>query len=185
MEDIQIIELYWQKNENAIYETDKKYGKYCSYIAYNILKNKEDSKECVNDTYLKVWNVIPPEKPNVLKAFLGKITRNLAINKYEKIRAKKRNKSIEIVLEELEECIPDNGKVEETIEYSELVKNINLFLENLSEEKRKIFIYRYWYLSSIKEISIKSKIKENNVKVILHRLRIELKNYLTERGVNL
>lgn len=183
MNDNKIIELYWNKNENAIIETEKKYGRYCYVIADNILQNEEDSNECVNDTYLKTWNAIPPNRPNVLKLFLGKITRNLAINKYEKNRAKKRNRELECVLEELEECLPSKETVEEDTEYNELTNYLNEFLQTLTLEKRKIFLARYWYAKSIREIALQNKQNENNVKVILHRTRKELKDYLTERGV--
>lgn len=183
MEDNQIIELYWNRNENAIAETDKKYGNYCNYIAYNILQNKEDSKEILNDTYLKVWNSIPTERPNILKLFLAKITRNLSIHKYKMNNAKKRNSYMEVVLEELEECLPSENLVEKETEYNELVGYLNNFLKNISTDKRKIFLERYWNLSSIKDISSTNKMTENNVKVILHRLRCELKEYLLERGV--
>ena len=183
MEDNQIIELYWNRNEKAIAETDKKYGKYCNYIAYNILQNKEDSKEILNDTYLKVWNSIPTEKPNIFKLFLAKITRNLSIHKYKKNTAKKRNDYMEVVLEELEECLPSKNTVEKETEYNELVEHLNNFLKTIPEAKRMIFLERYWNLTSIKEISYKNRMKESNVKVILHRLRNELKNYLVERSV--
>lgn len=185
MKDEEIINLYWTRSENAISETDKKYGKYCNYIAYNILQNKEDSKECVNDTFLNTWNTIPPKKPTILKAFLGKITRNLAINQYEKKKTKKRGGTIELVLEELEECISDNCSIENEIEYRELVNYINEFLEILPKDKRKIFLERYWYLSSIKDISSKNKLTESNVKTILLRIRNQLKDFLKERGVEL
>lgn len=185
MEDNEIIELYFNRNETAVAETNKKYGNYCNYIAYNILQNKEDSKECVNDAYLQVWNSIPPKRPNVLKLFLAKITRNLAINKYKEMNAKKRNINMETVLEELEECISDNTNIENIVQYNELVIYLNEFIKELSIEKRQIFLYRYWYLNSIKDISLKNKISENNVKVILYRIRSELKNYLIERGVTI
>lgn len=183
MEDNEIIELYWNRNQTAISETDKKYGRYCTTIAYNILQNEEDSKECINDTYLKTWNSIPTERPNIFKLFLAKITRNLAINIYEKKKAKKRNNGIDLVLEELEECISSNNKTEETTEYKELVRYLNEFLEELPNKKRLIFLDRYWYLKSIKEISSKNNLKESNVKVILHRLRSDLKKFLNDRGV--
>ena len=108
MEDNEIIELYWKRNEVAIPETDKKYGKYCSKIAHNILTNIEDSEECVNDTYLRVWNALPPNRPSIFKAFLAKITRNLALDKYDSKNAQKRNNSMDLVYEELEDCIPTN-----------------------------------------------------------------------------
>lgn len=179
MEDNQIIELYWNRNEKAISETDKKYGKYCNYIAYNILQNVEDSNECVNDTYLKTWNAIPPQKPNVFKLFLAKITRNLAIDKYRK----NKHKSImEEILDELNDCT-SNTSIENEIEYSEIVENINTFLNGLSTDKRKIFIDRYWSFDSIENISNKYKIKKGNIKMILFRIRKDLKKYL--KGVDL
>lgn len=179
MEDNQIIELYWNRNEKAISETDKKYGKYCKYIAFNILKDDEDSIECVNDTYLKTWKAIPPQRPNILKLFIAKITRNLAIDKYRK----NKHKSImEEVLDELKECT-SNTSIENEIEYSEILKNINIFLNNLSIEKRKVFIERYWYFETIDSISIKYDIKKGNVKMILSRIRKDLKKYL--KGVDL
>lgn len=183
MEDQEIIELYWKKNENAISETDKKYGKYCNSIAYNIVKNSEDAEECVNDTYLKTWNTIPPTRPNYLKLFLGKITRNLAIHKYEKVIAQKRSAEMEIVLGELEECIASKENIENQTEYNELVEILNDFLEKLPTEKRNIFMDRYWNLDSIKTISCKYKVSENNIKVVLYRLRNQLKHFLNERGV--
>lgn len=183
MNDSKILELYWNRDEKAIFETEKKYGQYCYSIANNILKNKEDSNECVNDTYLKTWNAIPPHKPNVLKLFLGKIVRNLAINKYEKVRAQKRNSELEYILEELEECLPSKENTEESVEYNELTNYLNEFLQTLTMEKRKIFLFRYWYALPIKEIAKENKQNENNIKVILHRTRKELKDYLTEREV--
>ena len=185
MEDNQIMELYWIRDENAIIETERKYGNYCNTIAYNILQSKEDSKEALNDTYLKVWNSIPTERPNIFKLFLARITRNISIHKYNKLKAKKRNNSMEIVLEELEECLPSEDTVETKTEYNELVEHLNNFLKQLPLEKRTIFLDRYWYLSSIKDISLKNKMKESNVKVILYRLRSDLKEYLNERGVNI
>ena len=179
MEDNQIIELYWNRNENAISETDKKYGKYCNYIAYNILQNAEDSNECVNDTYLRMWNTIPPQRPNVFKLFIAKITRNLAIDKFRK----NKHKSImEEVLEELKDCT-SNTNIENEVEYSEILKNINTFLDNLSQDKRYVFIDRYWSFYSIENISNKYKLKKGNVKVMLSRIRKELKEYL--KGVGL
>ncbi len=183
MNDEEIINLYWERQERAIYETEKKYGKYCNTITFNILQNNEEAKECINDTYLKIWNNIPPQRPKMLKVYIGKIARNLAINQYERKKAKKRDYTLEIALEELNECISLNNNVEKELDYNELVNELNNFLEQLSEEKRKIFIERYWYLYSIKEISANNKISENNVKIILLRLRKQLKNYLKEGGL--
>ena len=183
MEDDQIIDLYWNRKEQAIYETDKKYGKYCSTISFNILQDKEDSNECINDTYMKLWGAIPPQKPNVFKAYIGKIVRNLALNRYEKNRAKKRNKMVEVALEELGECVVFNKNVENEIVNNELIQELNKFLAKLSFDKRKIFLERYWYIYSIKDIAIRNKLNENNVKMILLRIRNDLKEYLKEGGL--
>ena len=183
MNDEEILDLYWTRQEKAIYETDKKYGKYCNTISFNILQNNEEAKECVNDTYLKAWNNIPPKRPNVLKIYLGRITRNLAINQYEKRKAKKRDYTLEVALEELNECVSSKNNVEEVVDYNELVNVLNTFLSELSENKRKIFLERYWYLYSIKEISSNNKISESNTKAILMRIRNQLKDYLKEGGL--
>ena len=179
MEDNEIIELYWKRDEVAILETDKKYGKYCSKIAHNILTNIEDSEECVNDTYLRVWNALPPNRPSIFKAFLAKITRNLAIDIYRK---NKHKSVMEDILDELSECT-SNVSIDNEIEYSEILKNINIFLDNLSQEKRVIFRDRYWSLNSIENISNKYQLKKGNVKMILSRTRKDLKEYL--KGVDL
>ena len=179
MEDNQIIELNWNRNENAISDTDKKLGKYCNYIAYNILQNSEDAKECINETYLKTWNSIPPQRPKVFKLFIAKITRNLAIDIYRK---NKHKSVMEDILDELSECT-SNVSIDNEIEYSEILKNINIFLDNLSQEKRVIFRDRYWSLNSIENISNKYQLKKGNVKMILSRTRKDLKEYL--KGVDL
>ena len=176
MEDYQIIELYWNRNEKAISETDKKYGKYCNYIAYNILQNDEDSNECVNDTYLKTWNCIPPKKPEVLKLFLAKITRNLAIDRYRK---NKHKSVMEEVLDELNDCT-SNSNIENEMVYADTLKNINIFLDSLPLDKRKIFIDRYWFFEPIENISKKYGLNKGNVKMILLRIRKKLKEYLKE-----
>ena len=183
MDDEEIINLYWARQENAISETDKKYGKYCASISFNILQDNEEVKECVNDTYLKTWNSIPPQRPNMLKIYLGKIVRNLSINQYEKKKAKKRDYTLEVALEELNECISSNSDVEKEFDYNELVNMLNIFVSKLSKDKRKIFLERYWYLYSIKEIAHKNKISESNTKTILLRIRSQLKDYLKEGGL--
>ena len=136
MEDLQIISLYFKRDEAAISETATKYGAFCHDVALNILSISADADECVNDTYLKTWNSIPPQRPNILKAYIGKITRNLAINQYEKKKSKKRDYTLEIALEELNECISSNN-VEKEFENNELVNALNNFLSVLSKDKRK------------------------------------------------
>ena len=184
MDDGQIIDLYWERSEKAIKETAKKYGKYCSYIAYNILHNYEDCEECVNDTYMKAWNAMPPQRPNRLRTFLGKITRNLALNRYEKCSAQKRGTGqIPLVLEELQECIPEPGHGERILDDMALAEAINKFLAGLPGETREIFVRRYWYLSQVKEIASEYAVSESKVKMILMRTRNRLKEALEKEGI--
>ena len=184
MDDSKIVEMYLQRDENAIKETKTKYEKYCSYIANNILNSSLDTEECVNDAYLATWNSIPPSKPNSLRAFIGKITRNIAINRYNANRAKKRNDGIELVLDELNEVVGDsesdgrNLTDELTLKYA-----LNAFVGSLKQETREIFVRRYWYLSSIKEISIDYGISESKVKVTLLRTREKLREFLGKEGI--
>ncbi len=184
MDDKEIIKLYWNRQESAIKETSQKYGRFCFGIANRILRNKEDSDECVNDTYLQVWNVVPPQRPQSLKAFLGKITRNLALHKWEKRQAKKRGKDeITYALEELQECIPSQNSVEHITEQLVLVDTINDFLACLNLENRKIFMARYFCFLSIKEIAIQYHVGESKVKMSLLRSREKLKNKLEQEGI--
>ena len=133
MDDKQILDLYWERSEAAISETSKKYGKYCRYIASNILHNDEDSEECVNDTYLRAWNSIPPNRPSVLKTFLGKITRNLSLDRYELLNAKKRNGGqMSLIFDEIQECIPSLDSTENIVEEIALTDILNRFLSSLS-----------------------------------------------------
>jgi len=186
VEDYEIIQLYWERSERAIPETAVKYGRYCRCIAFNILHSNEDSEECVNDTYLRVWKAIPPHKPNNFQAFIGKITRNLSLNRYEKRTAEKRGDGrTELVLEELAECIGNSENIEQITEEGLIREVINIFLKELKPETRKLFVRRYWYLSSIKEIAEEYGMTESNVAVTLFRLREKLKKTLEEEGINL
>lgn len=186
MDDDRIVQLYWERSQEAIAATDKKYGRYCTSIARNILYSTEDVEECVNDTYLNAWNAMPPNRPTVLSAFLGKITRNLSFNRYKYNTAEKRGGSkTAAVLDELGECVSGNDSVEQEIDRKELVKAINSFLSSVSPEKRNIFISRYWYFDSVNDIAERFGRTENNVSAILSRLRLKLHNYLTERGFEL
>lgn len=186
MDDNKIIDLYWARSENAITETAGKYGRYCHYIAYNILQNYEDSEECVSDTYLKAWDSMPPRRPERLSAFLGKITRNLSLNRLEKHNTKKRGGGqATLVLEELAECVPARDSVERAVDDIVLADIFNRFLEGLPAETRKIFMRRYWYLSPVKEIARDYNIGESKVKVTLFRLRNELKQVLEKEGIAL
>lgn len=186
MEDIQIIQMYFNRDEKAIRETSLKYGNYCSSIAIKILNNWEDAEECVNDTYLCAWESIPPTRPEMLKVYLGRITRNLSFNLYKKMNADKRgNGQIALVLDELAECISGGCEPEQQYLQKEIVSCINSFLRELPKEKRIIFVRRYWYSDSVSEIADRIGKSENAVSVTLNRLRKMLHIYLLERGFNL
>ena len=183
MEDERIIDLYWARDREAVAETEKKYGGYCFAVASNILQNREDAEECVNDTYFKTWNAIPPTRPRIFPAFLGKITRNLAFNRYRMENAEKRGGGeIALVLDELGEIVSGKDDVEKKLELSELKDAINGFLKGLSADKRNIFVRRYWYCDSVKEISERYGMTEASVSMNLMRLRKRLYGFLTERG---
>ncbi|MBR3767642.1 MAG: sigma-70 family RNA polymerase sigma factor [Clostridia bacterium] len=184
MKDSQIVELYESRNEKAIKETDKKYGKYCYSIAYNILYDIPDSEEAVNDTYMGTWNSIPPNKPSVLSTFLGKLTRRISIDKLRKRNAEKRGGGeIPLVLSELSECISDkNTDTEKTVEMNLLIGILNGFLENLPVNERMVFLCRYWYIDSIKSISKQLGFSESKVKSMLFRTRNKLKEVLEKEG---
>ncbi len=182
MTDFEIIQLYFDRSERAIEETDRAYGRYCRYIAGEILRNLEDSEEVVNDTYLRTWESIPPQNPSSLKLFLGKITRFLSINRLEYKNAQKRGGGqYELVLDELYGVVPSgDGSVVDEIALKDV---INSFLRSLSAEKRRIFIRRYWYMSPISEIADDFSISEGKVKMILSRTRKELKKTLEKEGI--
>ena len=184
MNDLEIIALFFERQEKAISATADKYGNYCHAIAYNILFNNSDAEECVNDTYLGAWNSIPPQRPNNLAAYLGKITRNLALNRYKHNTVAKRGYGqVEIALSELENCISDNTDVEQEVEDSLIVSVINRFLYAHSLKNRNIFIRRYWYLDSTEEIAEKSGFTVSKVKSMLFRIRKRLYAQLTEEGL--
>ena len=182
MKDEQILDLYWERSETAIVETEKKYGRYCYSIAYQILSDVEDVKEVLNDTYLKVWNTIPPQRPSILKSYVGMISRQLALNFYEKQHTKKRGGQVVLVLEELAECIPDKSSGVDMGENLALSDALSRFLWNLPEKTRNIFVRRYWYMSSITEIAEDFQMKESNVTMHLLRTRKKLENFLVKEG---
>jgi len=183
VEDYKIIELYWQKNEDAIRETDRKYGTYCFFIADNILHNKEDSEECVNDTWLSTWNAIPPQKPRILQMYLAKITRNLSFNRFIARSAKKRGGGeINLVLDELAECIAGESDVAREYEAKELAQCIRLFVRALPDRDGNVFVRRYFFTEPIWEIARRYDLTENNVLVILSRTRKKLKRHLIKEG---
>lgn len=184
MEDEQILDLYFARNEAAITETDLKYRRYCEKIAYNILGNREDSIECIQDTYLAAWNTIPPKRPQLLRTYLGRLIRNISLNLFEKNHAEKRGGGqLLLVLEELEECIPAKLDPQIEVETRELAKRINEFLRLQKAKERTLFLKRYWYGEEIKDIAKEMEMTEANVKVNLHRTRKKLRIYLQNRGV--
>jgi len=186
MDDNKIIELFMDRSEQAISETSKKYGKYCHYIAYSILHNDEDSEECVNDTYLRAWNSIPPQHPSSLKTFLGKITRNLSLNKWEMLSAEKRGAGqASLILDELSECIPSEENTVCAAENMIIRDALDRFLDGLPEGTRKIFVRRYFYMSSVKEIAREYGLSESKVTVTLFRTRKKLKTALEKEGISL
>lgn len=184
MEDKNIVDLYWERNENAITETANKYGKYCFSIAFNILSDTEDAEESVNDSYLNAWNSMPPHRPAILSTFMGKITRFVSLKKWRDKRAQKRGSgSIDLAYEELSECIPSSGGIEESLEAQELAKIIDVFLDTLPIAEQKVFICRYWYFDSVSAISNQFGFSESKVKSMLHRTRKKLRSKLIEEGV--
>ena len=184
MEDKEIVDLYWERSESAIAETERKYGKYCHYIAYQILENNEDAKEIVNDTYLKTWQTIPPKRPDALKPYVGMISRQLALNAYEEQHTQKRGQ-LTLVLDELAECLPSNDEEWDVVSGIALHDSLNIFLRRLPSKTRNIFIRRYWYTSSIAEIAEEYSMKESAVAMLLLRARKKLKTHLQKEGFNL
>ena len=184
MKDDEIVTLYWERNEKAIAATEERYGSYCHSIAVNILHNTEDARECVNDTWLGAWKSIPPHRPNRLSVYLGKITRNLSLNRLKHYTAEKRGLGQgELVLSELEECIPGKNSVEQLIEEIDLAKSINRFLYAQPRQKRNIFIRRYWYLCPVRDIAASFGMSESKVTSLLFRMRNELRTHLEKEDI--
>lgn len=181
LNDDEIIGMFWQRNQKAINAVSEKYGKLCGSVAFNILKNKEDAKECVNDTYLRAWNTIPPQKPKALAPFLAKISRNLALDRYRFNHRKKRG-ALTHIEEEAEEIFISEDTAQNEAERKELAEAINGFLGECTAKKRMIFMKRYWLMDSIKDIAAAFDMAENSVSVSLMRTRKELKAYLEKRG---
>lgn len=185
MEDKQIVELYWARSETAIAETEKKYGRYCHYIAYQILYNDEDAKEVVNDTYLKTWNTIPPQRPDSLRPYVGMISRQLALDVYKEQHAQKRGGQVSLVLDELSECIPDNDSGADIGESVALSDALSRFIWTLPQRTRNIFVRRYFYISTIAEIAKDFSMKESNVTMHLLRTRKKLEQFLKKEGFDI
>ena len=186
MDDAGIIQLYWDRNEQAIKATSDQYGRYCRAIAKNILSSVEDAEECVNDTYLSAWNAIPPHRPEQLSTFLGRITRNLSFNRYRHDRAEKRGGGeMALILDELTDCVSDTDTVEQAIDRQELGRAVNAFVRGLPTAKRSIFVRRYWYADAVSTIAEDCGMRPGAVSKALERTRTQLKAYLTERGFTL
>ncbi len=184
MDDEGIIGLYWARSEQAIQESQYKYGAFCMAIARNILAQEEDAEECVNDTWLRAWNAMPPQRPGILSAFFGKITRNLSLDRLRYNRAAKRGgPQTEVALEELEGCLPSPGRPEERLEERETAALISRFLRAQPELDRNLFLRRYWYLDSISALRERFHMSESQVKSRLHRTRLRLKEALLREGV--
>ena len=184
MEDERIIDLYWQRDEEAITESSQKYGHYCKSIAMRILENLECSEECVNDTWLNAWQAIPPQRPNVLRTFLGSITRNLSLNRVRDLsRAKRGGGKTVLILDELIECIPSTDSPERDLEDKEITAAINRWLEGLTKEKRVAFMRRYWFCDIIAVTAVLMGWSDSKANSLLRRLRLGLKEHLIQEGI--
>ena len=184
MEDTQIIGLFWARDPEAIPAASEKYGDYCAAIARNILRDREDEEECLNDTWLHAWNAMPPHRPQVLRTFLGRLTRNLSLNRLAQRNAQKRGGG-DSVREELSELVSGREEPVDEVLSRELAATIDGFLSTLSREQRSLFLRRYWYYDSVTELAKRFGMSPNRVSVTLRRLRAKLKAELTERGYDL
>ncbi len=182
MEDSKIISLFFERSEQAIRELDRKYGSVVKKTVANILTDRLDAEECVDDTYLRTWNSIPPHVPNPLAGYVCRIARNLAVNRYHANNAEKRNGKYDLILDEMEECVPSNVNIETEYEAKELSSSINRFLSTLSQEDRFLFVRRYWYADSVSDLAAMTHGSVNRVSVRLFRLREKLRNTLVKEG---
>ena len=184
MEDEDILKLYFAREEKAIEKTSEKYGSYCRTIAENILESREDADECVNDTWLKAWMTIPPERPRFLKTFLARITRNLSFDRYRKKNAEKRGGGQMLeVLDELAECVPGGTEPEKEWDRKELLAAIESFLDTLSLEDQALFVRRYWYAESVADLALRFSVSRGALSVRLYRLRERLREHLMRSGL--
>ena len=182
MEDVKIIELYWARCEDAIEETDRAYGRKLHVLADRIVQSHEDAQECVSDTYMKVWETIPPQRPRYFFAYLAKICRFFALGKLDWKNEAKRKAEIVALTEEMEQCIPDTSRDRKLVG-KEIGRAMNLFLEGLPTESRLIFMRRYWYCDTVAEIAARYRISESKVKTRLHRIRAQLNSYLEKEEI--
>ncbi len=183
MDDLAIVELYHQREEQAITESDKKYGALCRSIALRLLGIREDAEECVNDTWHAAWNQMPPDRPQALGAFLGRITRNLSVSRWRRDHAQKRYTGIEVLLTELEDCVPAPGTVEEELERQQLARLIDNWLDSLENGDRRLFVRRYWYGDGVKALAAERGMGANALSQRLLRLRKGLRAFLESEGV--
>ena len=183
MDDKNIVDLFWQRSEKAIVETDSKYGGYCFSIAYNVLANNEDAEESVSDTYMAAWNKLPPHRPSILATFLGKITRNISISRWRSRSAYKRGGGeIVLALEELDNCVDGTQDIEANSDARELSACLNRFLDSLPKDERDIFLRRYWFFDSIAVIAESYGFTKSKVTSMLHRMRGKLRKQLEKEG---
>ncbi len=183
MEDQRIIDLFFERSEQAIAELSKKYGRLCRALSKRILQNDQDAEECVNDAFLAVWNTIPPERPDILSAYLCRITRNLSLKRHSCLTARKRNTAYDVVLEEVSECLAAKDSVEDELLAGEISAHINHFLGSMKKKDRVIFVRRYWFCMEIREIAEEMGESTNYVNVHLHRTREKLKKCLKAEGL--
>ena len=185
MDDTGIVSLYWERNERAIEESESKYGGYCHAIAYRILTDREDADESVNDTWLAAWDSMPPHRPSTLSTYLGKLTRRVSLNRWrDRNRDKRGGGEVSLSLDELAECVPDRRNVERTMELAELTEAVNGFLAGLPAVERDVFVCRYWFLASLREIGEKFEFSESKTKSMLFRTRKKLLAHLEKEGLN-
>lgn len=185
MDDARIVSLYWDRDEQAIEESESKYGGYCHAIAYRILTNQEDADESVNDTWLAAWESMPPHRPSVLSTYLGKITRRVSLNRWrDSNRDKRGGGEVSLSLDELTECVSDKQDVERAMELTELTEAVNSFLAGLPKIERDVFVCRYWFVASVREIGEKFEFSENKTKSMLFRTRKKLMAHLEKEGLN-
>ena len=186
MDDSKIIDLYWARSQHAIEESDRKYGSYCRAIARNILPAAEDAEECVNDTWLRAWNAMPPQRPTALQAFFGKLTRNLSLDRWRREHAAKRGGSqVQLALDELEDCLAARERVEDALEAGHTARVISDFLRTLPATDRQLFVRRYWYLDGIQTLARRFAMPQSQVKSRLFRIRQRLRIILEKEGVAL
>ncbi|MBR5537907.1 MAG: RNA polymerase sigma factor [Clostridia bacterium] len=183
MEDIAIIELFFQRSEQALTEAQQKYGAFCRKLAMDLLREARDAEECVNDTWQAAWQTIPPQRPRMLGAYLGRITRNLAISRFRKNTAQIRTEGLTVLLSELEQCVPAGQNTEAAVEAILLGDYISNWLETLSADDRALFLRRYWFGESLRELAREAGTGEGHLAQRMYRLRLQLKKALEKEGV--